>query len=338
MAQLGSPIVREQVETLQSYLRDQHKTLFPHLIKKYPKFFKKSKWTLKLLTETALHVWGRAFDTSAQDSAAPNRRTWGMIPFADLVNHGSYIESFYGDDVDTSSFSCWASEGFDTGAEIFQSYGSHRSSTHFFLYYGFVATGYLRSDYISFNMKRETFTKIAAAIPADKRKNLPKYVSLTGFAGIDGHVSNDYIRNFRNFLEATDSIPADALTDARGYKYTLQLILNQVDATMKGFTTSYEQDFEALKKPFTTYDRWVMITFQSRYKYLFTKVKANLEYRMRHDAAGTLTKDMHGWMEPPFEGLLVYDESEVSTVNALKSIKDSMFLVEVNPPTATTKK
>jgi hypothetical protein len=329
---LGSPVVREQVEDLQQYLRSQHKTLIPYLSKTYPKYFKKSKWTLKLLTETALHVWGRAFDTSAQDLTNPTRRTWGMIPFADLVNHGSYIESFYGDDADTSTFSCWASEGFDSNAEIFQSYGSHRSSTHFFLYYGFVATGYLRADYIAFNMDQNLFAQMAAKVPAAKRKLLPKYVALTGFAGIDGHISNAYIRDFRTFLELTGSIPADELAVARGFKYTLQLIFDQITAVIKGFKTSYKENFRALKLPFSTYDKWVTTTFQSRYKYIFDKVKTNVDFRMKHDPAGSETKEKHGWMEEPYEGLLVYDASEVNTASAAKCIKDSMFLVQVNPP------
>jgi hypothetical protein len=54
-----------------------------------------------------------------------------MIPFADLVNHQSYVESFYGInegvDGEDSPFKCWATECYSPGQEIFQSYGSHKS-------------------------------------------------------------------------------------------------------------------------------------------------------------------------------------------------------------------
>jgi len=327
--QLGSEVVKKQVINLQKYVADEYKALFPYLTKTYPKYFKKKRWTLKLLTEISLHVWGRAFDTSAQDPAKPRRRTWGMIPFADLVNHGSHIESFYGDDVESSSFSCWASEGFDTGAEIFQSYGSHRSSTHFFLYYGFVATGYYRADYISFNINQAQYTEMSAKVPAAKRKLLPKYNALTGFAGIDGHISNAFIRNLRTFLDLTGHIPAADLRVSRGYKYVLDTIMASTQKAVKGFKTTYKQDFDVLQGPFETYDKWVMLTFRSRYKYIFERVLANVEYRTRHDPAGSESADKHGWMEQQFDGLLVYDESEVSPNNAQKSIKDSMFLVTI---------
>lgn len=260
-----------------------------------------------------------------------------MIPFADLVNHGSHIESFYGDDVETSTFSCWASEGFDANAEIYQSYGSHRSSTHFFLYYGFVATGYYRADYISFNIQKEEYNTLTASVPVAKRKLLPKYNALTGFAGIDGHISNAFIRNLRTFLDLTGNIPAADLRHTRGYKYVLDLILKATNTEVKSFKTTYKQDFDALQKPFETYDKWVMLTFRSRYKYVFERVVANVEYRARHDPAGSESQDQHGWMEPQFDGLLVYDESEVSTNNAEKCIKDSMYRVTI-PLTAEKKK
>lgn len=308
----------------------RYNVLFPYLSKTYPAHFKKKLWTLKRLTEISLHVWGRAFDTSAQDAARPKRRTWGMIPFADLVNHGSHIESFYGDDVDSSTFSCWAAQGYDTGAEIYQSYGSHRSSTHFFLYYGFVSTGYLRSDYISFDLNQRVYRELAAKVPATKRKLLPKHTALTGFAGVDGHISNAFIRNLRTFLDLTGQIPADDLAASRGYKYVLDLILSAITGVTKKFKTTYKQDFAALSKPFESYDKWVLLTFRSRYKYVFERVLANVEYRSRHDPAGSA--DNHGWMGPEFDGLLVYDESEVSTNQAAKCIKDSMFQVTIPLP------
>lgn len=326
---LGSEVVKNQVISLQTYVKDEYKALFPYLTKTYPKYFKKKKWTLKLLTEISLHVWGRAFDSSAQDPAHPRRRTWGMIPFADLVNHGSHIESFYGDDTESSTFSCWASEGFDTGAEIYQSYGSHRSSTHFFLYYGFMATGYYRADYISFAVNPKEYHLLAAKVPAAKKKLLPKHTALTGFAGIDGHISNAFIRNLRTFLDLTGNIPAANLGESRGYKFVLDMILQATEKEIKSFKTTFKKDFDDLQKPFETYDKWVMLTFRSRYKYIFERVSANVEYRARHDPAGSESADKHGWMEQQFDGLLVYDDSEVSTSSAAKSIKDSMYQVYV---------
>jgi hypothetical protein len=53
---------------------------------------------------------------------------------------------------DENAFSCWATECFTAGAEIFQSYGSHKSSSHYFLYYGFIPTGFEQSDFVSFKV------------------------------------------------------------------------------------------------------------------------------------------------------------------------------------------
>lgn len=47
---LGSEVVKNQVISLQTYVKDEYKALFPYLTKTYPKYFKKKKWTLKVST------------------------------------------------------------------------------------------------------------------------------------------------------------------------------------------------------------------------------------------------------------------------------------------------
>eukprot|EP00729_Bicosta_minor_P019098 gene19099-22170_t len=92
---LESPTLVDQVLKSKNKLENQYNALFPYLSEKYPQHFPQSESTLERWTWASLQTWGRSFDTSAFDKADPDRRTWTIIPFADLVNHESYVESFY---------------------------------------------------------------------------------------------------------------------------------------------------------------------------------------------------------------------------------------------------
>ena len=193
---------------------------------------------------------GRSFDCSARDPADKKRRTWGLIPLADLVNHESYIESFYGDNKGKGPFTCWASECLTEGAQIYQSYGSHRSSTHFFLYYGFVPN-YLQSDYIAMRLPGAEWKAIEGQAKQYNQKLTRS--RLIGFAGIDGHISEYFLTAYRDVLRIHKLIPEDDWKASRGMKYTLEHIARKLSKYIAAFTTTRETDFHELTQPFESY-------------------------------------------------------------------------------------
>lgn len=335
LAKLGSPVVADQVEGLQEYLSNTYDSIFPYLHKKYPKQYPAGKATLEMLTWAALNVWGRAFDSSAQDPVKKDRRTWAMIPFADLVNHGSHIESFYGDSNGKGPFKCWATQCMTEGSEILQSYGSHRSSTHFFLYYGFISTGYLRADYISLRVADDVRRK------ASKSRHLPSRNSLVGHMGVDGLLTESFLYSYTKLLNLTGSIPADDLKETKGLKTALSVILKTLDTTIASFDTTYAQDFAELAKPFETYDKWVTLTFRSRYKFVFIKAREGIQYRLSQletePSCKLIRVDKKYRAQDPGEGCvgkkaswqLVYDTDEVKPTSAEANAKDALFLVHL---------
>jgi len=322
---LQAPSVTDQIVTLQTWIKELHAALFPYLTEKYPEHFPAEKFPVELLTWSSLNVWGRSFDCSARDPNDPKRRTWGMIPMADLVNHESYIESFYGDSKGKGPFTCWASECLTEGAQIYQSYGSHRSSTHFFLYYGFVPT-YFRSDYIAMRLPGAEWRKVEKAAGVYNKKLVR--TRLMGFAGIDGHISEYFLTAYRDVLHVLKIIPEDDWKATQGMKYTLSHILRKMKRYLAGFATTYTQDFDELKKPFETYDKWVMYTFRSRYKYVYEQVVLNLEHRI----ASEFPSNPQGWMSPKINHLLVYDNTEVGQAHADNNLKDALHLAYVSLP------
>eukprot|EP00039_Didymoeca_costata_P019169 m.336496 g.336496 ORF g.336496 m.336496 type:complete len:479 (-) comp17869_c0_seq1:95-1531(-) len=318
---LQSDVVKEEVQTLQNYLSDHYDATFPYLIKTYPQYFNKN-FTLELLTWASLHVWGRAFDASAQDPKRPRRRTWGMIPFADLVNHGSHVESFYGDTKGKGPFSCWATQCFKAGAELLQSYGSHRSSTHFFLFYGFVPTGYLRADYIALRLPYEEYQKLPKSSGNFKRPHKGRTI---GFAGIDGRLTENFIASTREVLRINDKIPEKDMKESHGYITTLKHILKVVKDFVKSWKTTRKQDFEELSKPFETYEKWATLTFRSRYKYVVEQLVQGLEHRIKKNPTST-----RGWLQREMDWLMVYDKDEVSESKAESAARDSMNVLMVS--------
>jgi hypothetical protein len=309
---LQSKTITASVLELQRYLNNTYDSLIPHLESTYPDRFPPGKFGLYELTWSALHIWGRAFDTSANDEEEPTRRSWGMIPFADLVNHQSYVESFYGDSDGEGPFECWATECFAPGEELFQSYGSHKSSTHYFLYYGFVPRGYIRSDFVSFQ--------------AADGKNTVK--SPIGIAGPNGHVSEEFIVLVRDQLLARGLIDDADYNETQGYRSALQHTLNAIETEMSELPSTHGEDMTALMEPFETYDKWVSLTVRTRFKFVLQKVQENLAYRMENDPTNS-----SAWKDDYMNWLLVEDDEEVDITEATKStIHNSLKHVVVKYP------
>lgn len=259
-----------------------------------------------------------------------------MIPFADLVNHQSYVESFYGDN-DEGPFECWATECFGPGEELFQSYGSHKSSAHFFLYYGFVPRGYVRSDYITFGVPEDEIMAVYNSTThrdAGTKKLAKDLVddyshTLTGFAGVDGVVNEQFIEAYRDLLNYTNVISSTDLNETAGKKTTLQHLLSGVSNQIAGYPTTYAQDFEKLVGDFDTYDKWVTLTVRTRMKFVLLKVQENLAHRLATDPANTTA-----WEKPDMDWLIVNDEDEVTVGNPTHNIKESLSLINLPLPEA----
>lgn len=319
-AELQSPILTTMVNELQDYLKETYGKLFPYLSDNYPEKFPPGKFTLDSMTWSALQVWGRAFDTNATDTADSSRRTWGMIPFADLVNHQSYTESFYSDQGGKGPFECWATECFHPGAEVYQSYGSHKTSSHFFLYYGFVPSGYVRNDFIAFRVPHGEVTRLIDHNVTIER-GVARASELIGFAGVDGHISEYFIAAYHAFLSELGLLPK-----VDPYKFVLGTILSSLEKTIHDFPTTYDEDFAALSKGFENYDRWVTLTIRTRFKFVMDRVVENLKHRI----ASKLIASTEGWSNAEQDWLLTYDDEEVSAKTAEANAKDSLYVVEVD--------
>ena len=75
------------------------------------------------------------------------------------------------------------------------------------------------------------------------------------------------------------------------------------------------------------YDKWVVLSFRSRYKYVFEQTVANLKHRIK-----TFPTSSTAWRDEKIKHLLVYDDTEVGQVHADTNMKDAMFLCYINLP------
>ena len=312
LAGLESDVMIQMVLFLKNFLEKQYENTVPYLIKTYPEHFNAEKHTVDALVRTTLMIWGRSFDSSAKDVANPDRRTWSMIPFADLVNHQSYVESFFSDRDGSDQFACWASECFTPGAEIFQSYGSHKSTSHFFYYYGFIPGGYVTNDYIMFDF------------PVDQhpiRDHLTALTSgsdLVGFAGVDGHVTESFITGYRDVLRIKGAIPESDSDDGMGA--TLYKIKSALEAKMYSLNTTYQEDLDKLAEGFTDFTTFTTLSIRTRYKFIMNKVIENLEHRIK-----TMPESPEGYKYDKMDWIFTYVDDEFTPDRLEHNCRDSMF-------------
>ena len=104
---LQSPQLIRAKDSLVKYVMDKYNALFPHLTHEYPAskslegflqyvrfvstltrcylaVFPADIHTAESFTWAAFQVWGRSFDLGLWNTT---ETTWGMVPFADYVNH-----------------------------------------------------------------------------------------------------------------------------------------------------------------------------------------------------------------------------------------------------------
>eukprot|EP00038_Savillea_parva_P018100 m.22413 g.22413 ORF g.22413 m.22413 type:complete len:560 (+) comp3984_c0_seq2:2-1681(+) len=337
MDEMQSPRISDEIVKLKESIKEAYDVFFPHLTDAHPELYAGMNITLESFTWASLQVWGRAFDASANDPNDKSRRTWMMVPFIDLVNHQSYVGSFYGDEEatvgnDEKAFSCWATECFTAGAEIFQSYGSHKSSTHYFLYYGFVPMGFEQADFVSFTVDPDVEARFA--------KNTWKM----GYAGADGRITEGFLHQFVRAVviqrklaqqgltleqgeeKAIAASSAEVLADQAAWRAVLQYILGEVEDRLANLPTTLEEDEHALDNLEFEYDRWVTLTIRVRFKRLLHTVRSNLKYRLESEV-----NNLASWEYAEQGWSIVY---QLDTVNQRRSKAlqhETLFEIEMHP-------
>jgi hypothetical protein len=275
-----------------------------------------------------------------------------MIPFADLVNHQSYVESFYGateeDAEGEMHFQCWATEAFAPGAEIFQSYGSHRSSAHFLLYYGFIPDDYTSSDFVTFALAaaagpesnttgdsgasggdggKRSGNSDSARIDGDQEGQL---FASVGLVGVDGRVPEAFVEALCEQLIESGAVEDEAPA-AAVYRAALLWMSDVVEDTIAAFATSYEEDLAMLGNGFQEHSTWATLIARTRYKRILIDISHNIHHRIKHGP-----EHSDGWRDSKKEYLLVYDEDEFAPGAAwTKALGNSLYHVVLTPSHTT---
>jgi len=308
-------------------LRTTYDAVYPHLMASYPDLWNSSAHTYQSFINAAINVWGRGFDANAQDDTDLHRRIWILVPLIDVVNHQSYVGSYFSD-LDNrntaASFDSWATECYTEGAEVFQSYGSHRSSSHFFLYYGFLPDGHERGDYVSFKLDPATI---------EDKKALFSHSWYSGFAGVDGHISEYFIADFAEYLENRhhDGIRRwDSPTQAT-WRLAIVTLLKTVRRTQQELPTTLEEDIAELEQGFEVvgFAQWSILSVRVRFKTILEAVATNLHHRANSEDVA----DPANWMDKGKPWLLVHDEDHQTQQRRHQdaSIDESLMTVEVVP-------
>ena len=131
IAELQNSMFAEDVAEYQQVVESKYSNLFEHLRALFPDTFPKSQYTLELFRWAYLTVMARAFGRRIDYMS--------LVPFADMLNHGSVRVKY---DLNTDGndmfrlFPSPGSPGYKKGAEVFNSYG-RRDNEHLLLHYGF---------------------------------------------------------------------------------------------------------------------------------------------------------------------------------------------------------
>lgn len=182
---------------------------------------------------------------------------------------------------------------------------------------GFIPAGYVSSDIVSFEIGKEDLKKMKEA--GIKK---PAHTFKVGYAGIDGQISDHFIKAFHAGNMVTGGI---AETDSRAVAFnsTLRKLLDSTQTAIDNFPTTYEEDVAELAKGFAGYDAWATLTARTRFKLVLLKVVEQLEWRMAHEPENST-----GWKAPLAEHLLVHDDTEVNPESS-SSKRDALYVVDV---------
>lgn len=325
--ELESTVLANRVTLQQNDLEKMYNKYMPYLADKYPEYFNSTELDLDAFKWAALHMYGRAFD--ATHVSRKHIRTWAMIPYIDLVNHGSYTVGGYGDSKSDSNptaegpFVATTTECQLDGGELLHSYGDLKSATHYFIVYGFIPTGYSQMDYVSISVSPEIL-ELNQEI-AGKHK----YPWRHGVAGTDGRVTEAFLRGYGHYIHALamranlpDNAPHKKYLDYNwGVRRAMVLIIQAVKLEMGFFSTTYEEDLEELQGPFSGYNNWVVLTARTRYKRILHEIINSLEARLK-STTDTYPDDPALWS-------LAYQSSYISSRKAIDNIDGSLFEIIV---------
>jgi len=193
-----------------------------------------------------------------------------------------------------------------------------------------VPRGYLRNDIVSFTVPQEQIDTTANEHFAETGMDHLKGVDvdlLTGFAGSDGQLNEEFIETYLAMLNYSHNIDRADLEETGGYGTTLQLLLQTVTAELDSFPTTHAQDFAELTGPFTDYDRWVALTIRTRFKHVLGKVQENLHFRLQ-----TAPSNSSAWIQEKHNWLMVNDDTEINLAGPTHTVKESLRQVDVHIP------
>eukprot|EP00040_Diaphanoeca_grandis_P035132 m.220073 g.220073 ORF g.220073 m.220073 type:complete len:627 (+) comp33310_c0_seq2:329-2209(+) len=318
---LQSPILAKQISTLNNVLKETYARIYPNLKEAHPDHwddrnsFDSFKWS-------AINVWGRGFDANAQDPQDPNRRIWILVPLLDVVNHQSYVGSYFSD-LDNprtaSTFDSWATECYTEGAEVFQSYGTHRSSSHFFMYYGFLPDGHERGDFISLSLDMATAHDMAQVLGSGWS---------SGFAGNDGHVTEEFLSDFAKYL--TNRGKSDWQEPSEEvWQLAISIIASSVRTAISQLPTTMQEDIEMVQQGFDEmgYTKWSILRVRIRFKSILHLLLENLEHRLKKKA-----NDPSAWLTSTKKWLMVNDPDNtlIHRSSMAANLDESLFSVTIS--------
>eukprot|EP00041_Stephanoeca_diplocostata_P033742 m.1122142 g.1122142 ORF g.1122142 m.1122142 type:complete len:499 (+) comp24401_c1_seq13:99-1595(+) len=292
---LQSATLKEITLNSKKELEKGYNEIMPYLHATYPDKFPKDKHTLESYAASAIHVSARVFQTNWHNSEKREMRrlkqekklsgaggtTVGLIPYADLLNHQSYVDSDYGDSYSEheGNFSLYASECYSPGAEVYHSYGSHHASVHFLSEYGFIPAGFLKADYITLVLTEEQEETVDKSNPA------------VGFIGIDGMV---YPESFMNTV-AEIQAGKEQRTALKAIDGAVSAIVGAIQSTLEDLPTTLEEDYAELRQGFKTYESWVAVNTRVRFKQILHTSVSVLNQRLKHRHYTTVEE---GWTMP----------------------------------------
>eukprot|EP00040_Diaphanoeca_grandis_P004637 m.29568 g.29568 ORF g.29568 m.29568 type:complete len:622 (-) comp16120_c0_seq1:128-1993(-) len=308
-----SEVLKKGIITLKTTLERTYNEYMPTLAERYPEVFDLNELTMDVWKWSALHVYGRAFD--AQHPTDPQLRTWALIPVIDLVNHQGYPDGGYGDSDGPGPFTAEATTCVRHGGELFHSYGSSKSSTHYLLTYGFIPTGYTHSDYIAFSLSNI----VEGSIRTKDKYALRKNKWFAGYAGTDGHITEEFIDSLAFYIE--NQFPNENGDWAK--KRALTILRTQVERHLSKFSTTYEEDFEALSGPFPGYDTWVVLTARTRFKAIMLKLVDTLTNRLGSEDV----LEPSSWGTTEAHWSMVHDRGDINPSNKIHSVEKSLYTI-----------
>lgn len=174
--------------------------------------------------------------------------------------------------MDSTSYDFAAPETRNLGQEIFISYGENKTTYHFLQFYGFVPQGSEVADYIVLSISKSSVTRLVdrleasgTAVPPEVTSALGNTSQFVGFVGVDGRVSDEYMRLF------------EAASAGTGRSITAQLLAG-VRSAQKGLQTALVDDVAALAAKSGQYDdESVALAVRIRFKQILVRLAANLE-------------------------------------------------------------